>query len=91
MRDAWERLKTLEPGDKKASIKALLDRVTNEPMMRARLEQEARELTDIGNTFMIRHTEIGKVPISDSAQVDLLFHCIFSFIRLTLKATVRGG
>lgn len=89
--DAWERLKTLEPGDKKASIKALLDRVTSEPMMRARLEQEARELTDIGNAFMIRHTEIGKVPISDSAQVDFLFHRMFAFIRLTLKATGRGG
>jgi hypothetical protein len=54
--DAWERLKTVEPGkDKKASAKALLDKAAVEPNFRNKLEQEARELTDIGNTFMIRH------------------------------------
>jgi hypothetical protein len=56
--DAWERLKTLEPGkDKKASTTALLDKVSSEPMFRAYLEHEATRLTEIGNTFMIRHTE----------------------------------
>jgi hypothetical protein len=56
--DAWERLKTLEPGkDKKASVKSLLDKATGEPKFRDLLEREARELTDIGNTFQIRHTE----------------------------------
>jgi hypothetical protein len=43
--DAWERLKTLEPGkDKKASTSALLRKAAAEPF-RARLDQEARELT----------------------------------------------
>jgi hypothetical protein len=89
--DAWERLKTLEPGkDKKASANALLDRAAAEPL-RSRLEQEARELTDIGNTFMIRHTETDKVPVVDSAHVDYLFHRMFSLIRLLLKASGRGG
>jgi hypothetical protein len=89
--DAWERLKTLEPGDKKASIKTLLDRVTAEPMLRAKLDQEARELTEIGNTFMIRHTERSKVPVTESAQVDCLFHRMFALILLALRATRRGG
>ncbi len=89
--DAWERLKTLEPGrDKRASANALLDRAAAEPL-RGRLEQEARELTDIGNTFMIRHTETDKVPVVDSAHVDYLFHRMFSLIRLLLKASGRGG
>ena len=58
---------------------------------RTRLDQEARELTDIGNTFMIRHTETDKVPIVDSAHVDYLFHRMFSIIRLLLKRSGRGG
>ncbi len=90
--DAWERLKTLEPGkDKKASTKALLDRVTTELTFRDRLEQEANQLTDIGNKFMIRHTEKDKVPIGESAQVDYLFHRMFSLIHLLLRASGRGG
>lgn len=90
--DAWERLKTLEPAkDKKASVKALLDRVTTEPVFRERLEIEAAQLTEIGNKFMIRHSEIDKIPVADSAQVDYLFHRMFAFIRIVLKATGRGG
>ena len=90
--DAWERLKTLEPGkDKKTSTKALLDKVTADPAFRERLETEATQLTDIGNKFMIRHTETDKVPIVASEQVDYLFHRMFAAIRLVLKATGRGG
>ena len=90
--DAWERLKTLEPGrDKRDSIAKLLDRTTSEPTLRAKLEQEARELTEIGNTFMIRHTEVDKVPIVDSTHIDYLFQRLFSMIRLFLKASGRGA
>lgn len=84
--DSWERLKTIEvAGDKKASVKALLDKVTTEPVLRAKIEDEARELTDIGNMFMIRHTETGKIPIVESAQVDYFFHRMFAMIRLLLR------
>ncbi|MFC0130687.1 hypothetical protein [Ralstonia solanacearum] len=48
------------------------------------------QLTEIGNKFMIRHTETDKVPIVESAQVDYLFHRMFAFIRLVLMATARG-
>ena len=87
--DAWERLKTLEPGDKKTSVNALLNKAAVEPSFRARLETEARELTDIGNKFMIRHTETDKVPIEISGHVDYLFQRIFAFIRLLLHMTGR--
>jgi hypothetical protein len=90
--DAWERLKTVEPGkDKKAQANALLDKATNEPHLRARLEKEAMELTEIGNNFIIRHTETNKTPITGSAHVDYLFHRMFSFIRLLLRSSGRGG
>ena len=61
--DAWERLKTVEPGrDKRESAGRLLDKAATEPTLRTRLEEEAIALTNIGNTFMIRHTEIDKIP-----------------------------
>jgi hypothetical protein len=90
--DAWERLKTLAPGkDKKAQATALLDRAATEPVLRGRLENEALELTSLGNNLMIRHTEVGKPAIVESAQVDYLFHRMFAMIRLLLKSTGRGG
>jgi hypothetical protein len=88
--DAWERLKTIEPGkDKKASVKALLDKAATQPF-RQRIEDEANTLTEIGNKFLIRHTEIDKVPITESAHVDYLFHRLFSLLWLILKTTGRG-
>lgn len=89
--DAWERVKTIETGkDKKASFKILLDKAAGEPAFRDNLEHEARELTDMGNTFMIRHSETDKIPVKDSIQVDYLFHRMFSMIRLLLRASGRG-
>ena len=89
--DAWERLKTLEvPGDKKASTSALLDGVTVGPI-RDRLECESRELTDIGNQFMIRHSETDRHPLDDDRHVDYLFHRMFSLVYLLLDGTGRVG
>lgn len=90
--DAWERLKTVEPGkDKKESVGRLLEKACHEPNLRERLEQEAVALTEIGNRFMIRHTEVGKTPITSVEDVDYLFHRMFSLIRLLLRSTGRGG
>jgi len=90
--DAWERLKTIELGaNKPAQVKAILDKGAAEPVLRERLENEARELNFIGNNLMIRHTEVGKPPITESAQVDYLFHRMFAIIRLLLKSSGRGG
>ena len=91
--DAWERLKTLEvPGDKRASTAALLDRVAaGDAPFRERLEKEARALTDIGNDFMIRHSETDRHPLTDDRHVDYLFHRMFSLVYLLLDATGRVG
>ncbi len=89
--DAWERLKTVEPGkDKKASTKALLDKASAEPAFRELIEEEARELTEVGNRFMIRHTETSKVPIVSSSHVDYLFGRMFSLMLLALKSSGRA-
>ncbi|MGD0956766.1 MAG: hypothetical protein ABR953_08025 [Candidatus Acidiferrales bacterium] len=90
--DAWERLKTIEPGkDKKESVTHLLDRTACEPGFRQGLDDEAGALTDIGNKFMIRHTEVDKTPITYREQVDYFFQRLFALIRLVLQSTGRGG
>jgi AbiJ-like protein len=90
--DAWERLKTIEhPADKKDSITKLLDRAAAEPSFRQTIELEARALTEIGNKYMIRHTEVGKIPIQTVEQMDYFFHRMFALISLLLRATGRGG
>ena len=69
--DAWERLKSLaDPSDKKRSDNLNLDAVTSVPSLRKRLETEATELNSIGNSHLIRHSEISQVPVIDVDQVD---------------------
>jgi hypothetical protein len=84
--DAWERLKSLaDPSDKRHSVKIILDGTATEPSLRARLETEAQELTSIGNSHLIRHSEVNQVPVIDVSQVDYLFHRLFAMVQLVLK------
>ena len=84
--DAWERLKSLaDPSDKKKSVKIILDAITSEPALRARLEEEATELNSIGNSHLIRHSEVNQVPVIDVNHVDYLFHRLFAMIQLMLR------
>lgn len=84
--DAWERIKSLaDSGDKKRSIKIILDAVAAEPSLRSRLETEAIELTAIGNSHLIRHSEVNQVAVIDVDHVDYLFHRLFAMIQLMLR------
>lgn len=82
--DAFERLKSLADADKKTSIAIILDTVASEKTFRGMLESEAKQLTEIGNSFLIRHYEKRQVPVIDTDHVDYLFHRLFSFIQLLL-------
>ena len=85
--DAWERVKTIEPApDKKASVERLLDKATSEAKFREALENEALELTRIGNTFQIRHSETSQIPLESSEHIDYLFHRLFALIQLLLRS-----
>jgi hypothetical protein len=64
----------------------LLDRAADEPTFREVLEQEEKTLTDIGNSFQIRHSEISQVPLQRNDHVDYLFHRLFALIWLVLRA-----
>lgn len=85
--DAWERLKTVEnPSDKKDSITLLLNKAALEQNFRDLLEEEARKLTSIGNTFHIRHSEVSQTEIREAAHFDYLFHRLFSMILLLINS-----
>ena len=83
--DCWERIKTLEdPTNKKKSILELLDKASTDPDTRSLLENEACKLTEIGNTFHIRHSEVTQIKISDNSIIDYLFYRLFAFIQMLL-------
>ena len=90
--DAFERVKTLETGaSKRAQADRLLDRTAESPKLRELLGQEAIALTEIGNGLRIRHSETTQEPVQTLEQIDYLFHRMFSFLRLVLRATGRGS
>jgi hypothetical protein len=90
--DAWERLKSVEVlGDKRLSVARLLDRAASEPSFRVSLEDEAKALTQIGNTFHIRHFETDKVSLSRPEQFDYLFHRLYALMQLLLVSRQRDG
>ncbi len=83
--DCWERIKTLEdPSNKKQSLSTLLDKASPDSDTRLLFEEEARKLTDIGNTFHIRHSEVTQIVISDRHIIDYLFFRLFAFIQMLL-------
>lgn len=89
---AWERLKTLGNGpDKKSQVKVLLDDTagSSSPKFREALEQDAVELTKIGNTFQIRHSETNQERLTRSEHVDYLFHRLFALIHVILRTNDR--
>lgn len=84
--DCWERLKSLDsPGNKKQSIESLLLRAASDAAFCSVLETEARALTEIGNSFHIRHSEVTQSPVTDSAHIDYLFHRLYSLVALLLS------
>jgi len=86
--DAWERLKTLGDGNnKKEQISDLLNRAagSSSPRLREALMKEATELTTIGNSLQIRHSEITQEKLQSSQPVDYLFHRLLSLIILIIR------
>lgn len=83
--DCWERLKSLENTNKKLSVESLLAKTSPDAAFRTVLNAEAQALTNIGNSFHIRHTEVSQAAVTDSAHVDYLFHRLYCIIQLILS------
>ncbi|HDX9057250.1 TPA: stationary phase or STEss regulating sigma factor [Klebsiella michiganensis] len=87
--DFWERVKTTHNPQvsKKLSMIALLDVVSGDKEFRALLEDEAKKLTEIGNSFFIRHSEVTQVKLKDSDHLEYLFQRLLGMINLIIKKT----
>lgn len=83
----WERLKTYYSLNKKQGASELLEQAVTDSQLRKRINSKAKELTDIGNDFMIRHTETNKPRIAKTEHVDYLFHRLFALIWMLLKTS----
>lgn len=88
--DAWERLKTIcDPNNKKRSAELLISMAGHDATFEHLLSEEAFALNRIGNEFQIRHYETGKIPVSESSQVDYFFHRCFAMIWLLVDGMSR--
>jgi hypothetical protein len=91
---AFERLKTLEipTADKRTSAQQLIAKAApDNPEFQAHLEAEFGQLTDIGNAFHIRHSEVKQLPLPTPTEtsVDYLFTRLLSLIAYLLRQTDR--
>tara|TARA_Y100000588_G_C14280080_1_gene936615 strand:+ start:2051 stop:2962 length:912 start_codon:yes stop_codon:yes gene_type:complete len=85
--DAFERIKTVAEPEKgkKQSLTTLLDNCSADPDFRSELEAEAKALTNIGNAFFIRHSEVSQIKLTDSNHIEYLFHRLASLMLLLAK------
>lgn len=83
--DALERVKTVLDVDKKRGVAALIQRMASSDELRDLINEEFRNLTDIGNTFEIRHHETDKHQVPE-AMVDYLFVRALALIDLAVRA-----
>lgn len=86
---ALERMKTVEHQDKKKGIRLLISKATSESQLATVIDDELRTLTDIGNSFQIRHYETGTIGVNPG-DVDYLFHRAFATVAHLLKLKARG-
>lgn len=85
--DAFERLKTYYTNlDKKKSADKIIKDIANgNESIFAMLENEFKTLTDIGNTYRIRHHETDKIDIDDERHYDYFFNRCLSLIALAIQ------
>lgn len=83
--DSWERIKSLADANKAKSAQLILDRAAAQPAFREILEKEARDLTQIGNTHLLRHHETNQTPVIDVDHVDYLYHRLFAMVELVIR------
>lgn len=82
--DAWERLKNSFHYDKKTSANIIVNKFSENESFKNLIEIEMRELTQIGNTYRIRHSEPNQATLTSHNQVDYLFHRCLAMIDLII-------
>ncbi len=85
--DAFERLKTYYSPDlnKAASANKIIDDMSGfDPNYQALYKAEFKALTDIGNSFRIRHHETTKIDIADNRQYDYFYRRCLALISIAI-------
>ncbi len=91
--DAFERLKTYySPAlDKAHSANKIIDDMScSEPNFKSMYEAEFKALTNIGNSFRIRHHETTKIDIIDNRQYDYFYRRCLALISVAILY-LEGG
>ena len=84
--DAFERLKTYYMPDKKQSISKIVSDISiGNDGFEQLLNAEFFALTNIGNSYRIRHHETDKIDIVDIKHYDYLFNRCFSLMSLAVQ------
>ena len=85
--DAFERLKTYyENKDKKDSVEELIKNISKEnKAFQKELNTEFKKLTEIGNSFGIRHSERWQKELKEPEHIDYIFYRMASLIHLCLN------
>ncbi|TCK61549.1 hypothetical protein [Seleniivibrio woodruffii] len=85
--DAFERIKTIiNPSDKKDSANQLVDRIVKiDNLNKYIIENEFKQLTEIGNQYHIRHAELTQIDVNDIHTIDYLFFRMMALINIALK------
>lgn len=82
--DAMERVKSLEHSDKKQSVNIICSKLGNEIESKF-FDTEYQTLTNLGNSYQIRHFEKDKKPIINNETRKYLFFRVLSIVNLTLN------
>jgi len=83
---SFERLKTIYGENKRKSITTLINKVSyDSEKTKGVLQDEFKILTDIGNTYQIRHFENGTEPIPTDSFKEYLYFRILSLISYCLQ------
>ena len=84
--DAFERLKTIEGIDKKDSINKIISRITNNDKKIAdMITTEFKELTNIGNSYSIRHSETTQKRLPNNQFIEYLYFRMLSLISCVIN------
>ena len=85
--DAYERMKTYYTNlNKSQSAKKIVEEMANgEQAYVALFDNEFKTLTEIGNSFRIRHHETNKIEITDISHYDYFFNRCLSLMALAIK------
>lgn len=83
--DAFERLKTIEDSNKKKSINQIISIITNDNQKLAdMINTEFKELTEIGNTYFIRHSETSQNKLPNEYFIEYLYFRMLSLVSCVL-------